>query len=67
VDRTSCHRFLANAFRVILHVAAYMLWVALRERLAGTALAQARVFTLRERLAKAAGFAAGTPSHFPRH
>jgi hypothetical protein len=56
VDRTSCHRFLANAFRVMLHVAAYMLWVALREQLVGTELAQAQVFTLRERLVKVAGF-----------
>jgi hypothetical protein len=56
MDRTSCHRFLANAFRVILHVAAYRLWVAMRELLAGTELAQAQVFALRERLLKVAGF-----------
>jgi len=56
MDRTSCHRFLANAFRVLLYVAAYLLWVALRECLAGTELAQAQVFTLRERLLKVAGF-----------
>jgi hypothetical protein len=56
VDRTSCHRFWANAFRVILYTAAYVLWVALRECLAGTELAQAQVFTLRERLVKVAGF-----------
>jgi len=55
VDRTSCHRFLANAFRVILYVAAHVLWVALRECLAGTELAQGQVFTLRERLIKVAG------------
>ncbi len=56
IDRTSCHRFLANAFRVILYTAAYVLWVALRECLAGTELAQAQVTTLRERLVKVAGF-----------
>ena len=56
VDRTSCHHFLPNAFRVILHVASYVLWVALRERLAGTELARAQVFTLRERLVKVAAF-----------
>lgn len=55
VDRTSCHRFLANAFRVMLHAAAYLLFVALRELLAGTELAKAQVFTLRERLVKVAG------------
>lgn len=56
VDRTSCHRFVANAFRVLLYVAAYLLWVGLREKLAGTELADAQVFTLRERLVKVAGF-----------
>ena len=56
MDRTSCHRFVANAFRVILYLAAYLLWVALRELLAGTELEKAQVFTLRERLVKVAGF-----------
>lgn len=56
VDRTSCHRFVANAFRVMLYVGAYLLWVGLREKLAGTELADAQVFTLRERLVKVAGF-----------
>ena len=56
VDRTSCHRFVANAFRVMLYAAAYLLFVSLRELLSGTELAQAQVFTLRERLVKVAGF-----------
>jgi hypothetical protein len=55
LDRTSCHRFAANAFRVMLHVAAYVLYVALRQKLAGTELARAQVPTLRERLVKLAG------------
>jgi hypothetical protein len=53
-DRTSCHRFAANAFRVVLHVAAYVLYAALRQLLAGTELARAQVPTLRERLVKVA-------------
>ena len=52
MDRTSCHRFAANAFRVVLHLAAYLLYVVVRERLAGTELARAQVHTLRERLVK---------------
>jgi hypothetical protein len=56
VDRTSCHRFVANAFRVMLYVAAYVLWVGIRELLADTELERAQVFTLRERLVKVAGF-----------
>jgi hypothetical protein len=55
-DRTSCHRFLGNAFRVILYTAAFVLWVALRACPEGTELAQARVFSLRARLARVAGF-----------
>ena len=55
LDRTSCQRFVANAFRVMLHVAAYVLYAALRQKLAGTELARAQVPTLRERLVKIAG------------
>jgi hypothetical protein len=50
--RTSCHRFLANQFRLILHSAAFVLLQALRELLAGTQLANAQVSTLRTRLLK---------------
>ena len=54
LDRTSCSRFLANQFRVLLTLAAYILFQELRRRAAGTACADAQVTTLRERLLKLA-------------
>jgi len=54
MDRTSCSRFLANQFRVLLTVAAYTLFQELRRRARGTACADAQVTTLRERLLKLA-------------
>jgi len=54
MDRTSCSRFLANQFRVLLTVAAYILFQELRRRARGTACADAQVTTLRERLLKLA-------------
>lgn len=54
-DRTSCHEFLANQFRLMLSSAAYILVEALRRiGLAGTELAQAQVHTIRVRLLKLA-------------
>jgi hypothetical protein len=54
LDRTSCSRFAANQFRVLLTLAAYVLFQELRQRAAGTACADAQVTTLRERLIKLA-------------
>jgi Transposase DDE domain group 1 len=55
-DRTSCHRFLANQFRLLLSAAAYVLVEAVRRLgLAGTELARAQVSTIRLRLLKVAG------------
>jgi DDE family transposase len=51
-DRTSCTAFWANAFRVLLTAAAYVLLQALRLRLAATPAASLQVGTLRERLFK---------------
>jgi hypothetical protein len=51
-DRTSCSRFWANAFRVLLTAAAYVLLQTLRSRLAATPAASYQVSTLRERLFK---------------
>jgi Transposase DDE domain group 1 len=51
-DRLSCHGFLANQFRLLLHTAAYALMFALRELLAKTALATAQMDTIRLRLLK---------------
>jgi hypothetical protein len=54
MDRTSCSRFLANQFRVLLALAAYILFQVLRRRARGTVCADAQVTTLRERLLKLA-------------
>ena len=52
-DRTSCHRFEANQFRLLLHSAAYMLLRSLQELfLYGTQLQQAYFDTLQQRLLK---------------
>jgi len=50
--RTSCHRFLANQFRLLLHAAAFLLIQELQRLLAGTELARAQAGTLREKLLK---------------
>jgi hypothetical protein len=52
-DRTSCHRFRANQFRVLLSAAAYVLLDTLRRLgLRGTELAQAQATTIRLKLLK---------------
>ena len=51
-DRTSCHCFLANQFRLLLHAAAFVLICALRDGLHGTQLAAAQVSTIRLKLLK---------------
>jgi hypothetical protein len=56
MDRTSCSKFRANQFRVLLTLAAYILFPELRRRAARTVCAEAQVTTLRERLVKLAGW-----------
>lgn len=52
-DRTSCHKFTANQFRLFLHSAAYVLMHYLRTvKLRGTQLAHAQFDTIRLRLLK---------------
>ncbi len=52
-DRTSCHDFVANQFRVLLSAAAYILMDHLRRQaLTDTELAQAQVDTIRLKLLK---------------
>ncbi len=52
-DRTSCHDFVANQFRVLLSAAAYILMDTLRrDGLADTELATAQVSTIRLKLLK---------------
>jgi hypothetical protein len=55
-DRTSCHRFEANQFRLFLHSMAYMLMHALRRRhLQGTTWARAQFDTIRVEVLKIGG------------
>ena len=54
-DRTSCHDFLANQFRLLLSTFAYVLMDALRrEYLKGTELEKAQCDTIRLKLFKVA-------------
>jgi len=58
-DRTSCHKFLANQFRLLLSAASYVLVETVRRLgLAGTEMARAQVSTLRLKLFKVAGLVA---------
>ncbi len=54
-DRLSCHRFVANQFRLLLHAAAYWLLDALRRRLVATGIERMQLDTLRLRLIKIGG------------
>lgn len=52
IDRTSCPRFWANQFRVLLTAAAYAIIQELRRHAKHTSLARAQVSTLRQHLFK---------------
>lgn len=52
MDRLSCERFVANAFRLMLSAVAYNLLRVFREALAGTELETASIETIRSRLIK---------------
>lgn len=54
-DRMSCHRFEANAFRLLLHSAAYNLMLLFREQIAIPELAAADIQTIRIKLIKVGG------------
>jgi hypothetical protein len=54
IDRTSCTRFFANQFRMLLCAAAYVLLQELRLKAKRTGFATAQVSTLRERLLRLA-------------
>lgn len=54
-DRLSCHRFLANQFRLLLHAAAYWLLDTLRRKLVAAGTARIQLDTLRLRLIKIGG------------
>ncbi len=52
IDRTSCSRFYANQFRVLLSAAAFVLFQEVRWAARGTSMARVQVSTIRERLFK---------------
>jgi hypothetical protein len=52
--RTSCHKFSANCFRLLLHAAAFVLLCEVRRMLAGTGLARAAMGQIRLKLLKIA-------------
>ena len=53
-DRTSCHRYVANQFRLLLAQAAYILLLTIRHAATGTQFATAQVERLRSMLIKGA-------------
>lgn len=65
--RLSCHGFMANQFRLLLHAAAYILLFVLRRFAHGTELAQAQMDTLRLRLLKIACRVEQTARHVWLH
>jgi hypothetical protein len=73
MDRTSCSRFVANQFRLLLSAAAFVLFQTVQTYAHGTALANAQVATLRDRLLKVAVWIEPSarrillhlPQHFP--
>ena len=54
-DRLSCHRFVANQFRLLLHAAAYWLMDALRRKLVRSGAQRMQLDSLRLRLIKIGG------------
>jgi hypothetical protein len=54
-DRLSCHRFIANQFRLLLHAAAYWLLDVLRKKLCESGVKRLQLDTLRLRLIKIGG------------
>ncbi len=54
-ERLSCHRFLANQFRLLLHAAAYWLLDTLRKKLVAAGLKRMQLDTLRLLLIKIGG------------
>ncbi len=54
-DRLSCHRFVANQFRLFLHAAAYWLLDTLRRKLVAAGIARMTLETVRLRVVKIGG------------
>jgi hypothetical protein len=54
-DRLSCHRFIANQFRLLLHAAAYWLMDLLRRKLLPSGARRMQLHSLRLRVIKIGG------------
>ncbi|MGH3089556.1 MAG: IS1380 family transposase [Rubrobacteraceae bacterium] len=54
-DRLSCHRFIANQFRLLLHAVAYWLMDSLRRKLTESGVRRMQLDTLRLRIVKVGG------------
>jgi hypothetical protein len=54
-DRLSCHRFISNQFRLLLHACAYWLMDALRRKLVSSGARRTQLDTLRLSLIKIGG------------
>jgi hypothetical protein len=54
-DRLSCHRFISNQFRLLLHAAAYWLMDALRRKLVCSGVRRMQLDSLRLGLIKIGG------------
>jgi hypothetical protein len=54
-DRLSCHRFVANQFRLLVHAAAYWLMDALRRKLMDSGAVRMQLDSLRLGLIKIGG------------
>ena len=54
-DRLSCHRFIANQFRLLVHAAAYWLMDALWRKLIASGSRRMQLDTVRLRLIKIGG------------
>jgi hypothetical protein len=54
-DRLSCHRFISNQFRLLLHAVAYWLMDSLRRKLMESGVRRMQLDTLRLRLVKVGG------------
>ena len=54
-DRLSCHRFISNQFRLLLHACAYWLMDALRRKLVSSGARRTQLDTLRLRVIKIGG------------
>lgn len=71
IDRTSCSKFTANQFRVLMTATAFVLFQELRWRLRRTGAGRSTVGKLREKLLKVAARVVTScrrvVCHFPRH